>query len=216
MDAGPVYATSPWSRQFAEQLSEKEFRDEYMMDQVRTNIAFQIRALREQPCRQWTQAELAGRADTTQSVISRIENPDYGSMTPQTLLEVAAAFDLPLLVQFVEWEDWLQRMSDVSPAALAKRSFNLARLVALANLRPRASLLDDFIKPQPAKPERSERREQIEQMALNRKLGSGGLSDVPYDPRQPQRFQNIKDARDFTETQPKVRQLKPDLAEAIQ
>ena len=44
---------------------------------------------------------------------------------------MAEAFDVALLVQFVEWDDWLDRMADVSPAALEKRSFDLARLMAL-------------------------------------------------------------------------------------
>src|SRR5436190_437018 len=95
--------TSPWSKQLAVELSDSEFRHAYMADQVRSMAAFQIRALREQPGRQWSQEELAAKAGTGQSVISRIENPDYGRLTIQTLIEMAVAFDVALLVQFVEW-----------------------------------------------------------------------------------------------------------------
>jgi hypothetical protein len=64
----------------------------------------------------------------TQSVISRMEDPDYGKLSLQSLLEIAIDYDLPLLVQFVEWDDWLARMSNLSPSALRKRSFDASRL----------------------------------------------------------------------------------------
>jgi transcriptional regulator with XRE-family HTH domain len=128
MPAGARNAISPWSKQLIKELAEPAFRHAYLEDQVRTNIAFQIRALREQPGRQWTQAVLAEKLGTGQGAISRLENPDYGKVTLQTLLEVAAVCDVALLVQFVEWEDWLTRMADVSPSALRKRSFDANRL----------------------------------------------------------------------------------------
>jgi transcriptional regulator with XRE-family HTH domain len=132
MSVAAAYPRSPWSDALVDQLSAKDFRDAYAADQVRTYIAFQIRALREQSSRNWSQAELAKRCGTTQSAISRAEDPDYGKLTLQTLLEIASAYDLPLLIQFVEWEDWLRRMADVSPPALQKRGFNRERLMAKA------------------------------------------------------------------------------------
>ena len=126
----PVVASghSLWSNELVRDLTDEEFRHEYMMDQVRSFIAFQIRALREQPGRRWSQGDLAQKSGKTQSVISRMEDPDYGKLSLQSLLEIAIAYDLPLLVQFVEWDDWLARMSNLSPSALRKRSFDAGRL----------------------------------------------------------------------------------------
>jgi transcriptional regulator with XRE-family HTH domain len=117
---------SRWSSELVRTLTEANFRHEYMMDHVRSYVAFQIRALREQ--RRWNQGDLANAAGKTQSVISRLEDPDYGKLSLQSCLDIAVAYDLPLLVQFVEWDDWLTRMSNMSPSALRKRSFDANRL----------------------------------------------------------------------------------------
>jgi transcriptional regulator with XRE-family HTH domain len=119
----------PWSEEFIRQLSHKGLRDEFVADQIRTRIALLIRALREQEERKWTQTELGKRAGKPQNVISRYEDPDYGKMSLQTLLEVAAAFDLPVWIDIPEWGDWFQKIKDVPSSKTSRASFNQHKLL---------------------------------------------------------------------------------------
>jgi transcriptional regulator with XRE-family HTH domain len=135
-----------FSREFVEQIGEKELRDAYMADQVRARIALMIRTLREQKGRGWSQAELGRRVGKPQNVISRLEDPDYGRLTVETLLEVAAAFDLPLLIDMPEWDDWLLRTADLSPQSLERHGFELERLTKIADIQSqqRSQAVDAF------------------------------------------------------------------------
>lgn len=123
----------PWSEDFIRQISPKGVRDEFVADQVRTRIALLIRALRDQEDRHWTQTELGQRAGKTQNVICRIEDPDYGRMSLQTLLDIAAAFDLPLWVDIPEWEDWFRRVGDIPNSTTRRTSFDAGRLMDMAS-----------------------------------------------------------------------------------
>lgn len=118
----------PWSDQFIDQLSEKEARDAYVAEQVRIRIAQLIKVLREHPDRNWTQTELGNRADKKQNVISRLENPDGPQPSVQTLLEIAAAFDLPLWIDMPQWDEWLEITKNFPDSNTKRDGFNPWRL----------------------------------------------------------------------------------------
>jgi transcriptional regulator with XRE-family HTH domain len=90
--------------------------------------------MREQPDRNWTQAELGERAGKPQNVISRFENPDYGKMSLQSLFEIAAAFDLPIWVDIPEWKDWFSLINDFPTNSTHRSAFDLKKLVEQANM----------------------------------------------------------------------------------
>jgi transcriptional regulator with XRE-family HTH domain len=82
-----------------DEFENKEYRDAFVEENVRNGIAFQIRALRKR--QQLSQGELGGRAGMAQNAISRLENPEYGKFTINTLFALASAFDVALSVKFV-------------------------------------------------------------------------------------------------------------------
>ena len=105
-------------------LRNKDYRDAYVEEKVATSLPFQIRALREQSARQWSQAELGRRAEMRQNAISRLEDAESGTPSISTLLRLARAFDVALLVKFVPFSKLLSEFSDLSFEALSVPSFD--------------------------------------------------------------------------------------------
>jgi transcriptional regulator with XRE-family HTH domain len=135
------------SRKLYERLLRKPYRDAYVAEHVQTGISYQSRALRAQ--RGWAQKRLADVMGKPQSVVSRLENPDYGKLSVSTLLEVAAAYDVALVIQFVSFPEFLRRTRDVSPESMYAESFDEKQLrpltagnIDLYKLSPKTSTAD--------------------------------------------------------------------------
>ena len=84
-----------WSK-FA---NSKEYREHFVAAQVKRGIPLQVRQLlRDQDI---SQSELAERAKLTQGVVSRAADPDYGNLTLNTIIRIAAGFDVAFVGKFV-------------------------------------------------------------------------------------------------------------------
>jgi hypothetical protein len=65
--------------------------------------------------------------------VSRLEDPDYGKLSSQTLFEVASAFELPLYIDMPDWNEWFRLMEDMSSRNFQRRPFDADYLSTLAN-----------------------------------------------------------------------------------
>jgi len=117
-----MFTISSISKKLIEKLGRKAYRAAYVGEHVRRGIAAQIRAMRDQ--RGWNQGKLSAELGKPQSVVSRLEDPSYGKVTVQTLLEVAATFDVALQIRFVPFSSFLQQTRDVSTRSMQVVSFN--------------------------------------------------------------------------------------------
>ena len=97
-----------------ERFKDKEFRHAYIAARIKKDLPFQIKALRKKMG--WSQHDLAVKTGMKQSRISLLENPNYEKgFRTETLLRVAAAFDVSLVVRFAsftEVADWVDKLSE--------------------------------------------------------------------------------------------------------
>jgi transcriptional regulator with XRE-family HTH domain len=118
-----------------EEFKDKETRHVYCDEFLNSSIATQIKVLREQ--REWTQRELAERAEMRQERISVLEDVNYSSWTINVLRRLAEAFDLTLTVKFESFGEKLFAIEDMSRETLEKPSFDedpvFNELSAIAN-----------------------------------------------------------------------------------
>ena len=132
----------------------KAYRDSYLQSKVRGMIAYQIQALREKFG--LNQTDFAEKIGKTQSIVSRLENTEYGRVSVQTLLDIACNLDVALIVKFASYPDFLFQTSDASATALQPKTI----YESLA---------------QPAKP--------AQEKPLGKAAASAGASDQNYSSR---------------------------------
>lgn len=105
-------------------LQDKKYRDAYVRATITHGLAHQIRVNREQ--RNLSQQSLAQKCGgrTTQVGISRLEDPAYGKFTLNSVLKVASALDVAVLVRLVPFSKFLLEMADKSVPGLYTKSFS--------------------------------------------------------------------------------------------
>ena len=107
-------------QQLWENLSDLENREE-LATEIATTLAVQIKSLRE--AKEWTQAELARRAEKEQLTISQLEDPNYGRYSLTTLKKLANTFDVALIVRFVPFSELVDWLANLTPDKLAPASY---------------------------------------------------------------------------------------------
>ncbi len=103
-----------------ENLKDKEYRKAFVESHINNGVAFQIRTMRGD----LTQEDLGKLAGMKQTQICRLENPNYGSFTLKTLKEIAAAFDVALIVRFVPFSELVKWDLNLSAQTLLVESFD--------------------------------------------------------------------------------------------
>lgn len=83
------------------EIGDREYRHGYAREFLDMVLARQIRVLRKQ--RKLSQADLASMIGTGQPYISQIEDEEYGSLSLNTLKDLAKAFDVYLDVRFTSF-----------------------------------------------------------------------------------------------------------------
>ncbi len=102
-------------------LSDLESRHLQVSADVNVGIPLQIRVMRE--AKGWNQTTLAEKIGTTQNAISRLESGSYGRPNVKTLLRLAEAFDVALLVKFVPFGRFARALDEMSATSVAIPSF---------------------------------------------------------------------------------------------
>ena len=98
-----------------------EARRQYARELLNARIALQIKTLRERKgCSQEQLAEYAGKH---QSQISQMEQVDFSGWKVSTLLKLADAFDLALVVQFEGFGKFADEILKVDRKSLERLSY---------------------------------------------------------------------------------------------
>lgn len=111
----------------------KKYREEFVAAHAKQAIPFQIRALMKQFG--LSQKELAKRCGLTQGAISRAADPSYGNLTINTLVRLAAGFDVAFVGRFVPFSDlptWFDRLYEGEGFYVAPFTEEHAKRQALA------------------------------------------------------------------------------------
>jgi len=119
MNPGPESGISQHLADLASSFADREFRASYFAQHLRMFLADQIRGLRGD----MSQAEFGRVLNKPQSVVSRIEDEEYGRVSLQTLIDVAQSLDIGLIIKFVDFPTFLRETADMSDEAIVPRSY---------------------------------------------------------------------------------------------
>ena len=102
-------------------FQDAEYRDSYAESFMNSQVAAQIKVLRED--RDMTQQQLAEQIGTKQAGISRLENVNYSSWKVETLRKLARALHVRLRITFEEFGTLPSDMDAFNRNGLTRRTF---------------------------------------------------------------------------------------------
>ena len=106
----------------AKRMKSKQYRQEYVESHLRHGISTQVLALRKQ--RGWTQKDIENKFGIKQGQVVRAEDPDYEhTVSLKTLLALASAFDVALMVSFAPFGELIEWAIELTPQSLEVPSF---------------------------------------------------------------------------------------------
>lgn len=107
-----------------DKFSNKEYRQSYMKSTVLNGVAHQIRLNREyRGLTQQSFATLCG-GKVRQTTISRFESASYGKLSINSILKIALALDVAVIVKFVSYRKFIDEYEDKSVGNLVVDSFH--------------------------------------------------------------------------------------------
>lgn len=118
-------------------LRDKAYREQIVTEQVKRAIPFQIRALLAS--RGYSQKVLAERAGLHQGAVSRAADLDYGNLTLNTIVRLAAGFDVAFVGEFVPFSrfvDYMNRLPTLGNVASFEDEDRLRRQASGASGLP--------------------------------------------------------------------------------
>ena len=120
MEEEPLRVGSLRITGLVKKLRSKAYRDAYVASHTRQFLARQVRALRGD----LSQMQFAAVIGKRQTVVSRLEDPNYGKWTLQTLLDVARRLDVAVLVRLVDFPTFIRATKDMSAKAASPQSYD--------------------------------------------------------------------------------------------
>src|SRR5271155_2434619 len=121
-----VPESNPTSSVSAELLhnlrSSKVYRHAFVEEKVRTQLAIQIKTIREQ--REMSRPAFAEQLKKADSWVFRLEDPNQTVPTIPSLLNVADAFDVDLDIRFRRFSELLNEIDNLGPNSFEVASFD--------------------------------------------------------------------------------------------
>jgi hypothetical protein len=108
-------------------FDDPDFRGSYMAHHLRSFLADQIRGLRGD----LSQKDFGQLIRKPQSVVSRLENEGYESVSLQTLIDIAIKLNIAFVGRFVDFPTFLRMTADFSESAAVPATYSASALSAM-------------------------------------------------------------------------------------